>query len=95
MSDGVGQKEYIYESGSMLFEARWRWNSSRLGCQPELQVATRSSNQSAEGTGGGVPPPMLIGRDYRLAGTGTRRQLRLAQSLAPPRLPKQFRRFHN
>lgn len=95
MSDGVGQEKYIYESGSMLFEARGRWNVGRLGCQPELQTATRSSNQSVEGAGGGVPSTMLIGRYHRLACTGTGRQLRLAQSLAPPRLPKQFRRFHN
>ena len=95
MTDGVGQEKYIYESGSMLFETRGRWNVGRLGCQPELQTATRGCNQSAEGAGSWVPSPMLIGRYHRLAGTGTRRQLRLAQSLAPPRLPKQFRWLHN
>lgn len=95
MADGVGQEKYIYESRSMLFEARGWWYVGRLGCQTELQTATRSSNQSAEGAGSWVPSSMLISRNHRLAGTGTRRQLRLAQALAPPRLPKQFRRFHN
>ena len=54
MSDGVGKKKHIHQSGGMLFGRRRWWDVWRLRRKPEFQAVACGRDEPSQGASGGI-----------------------------------------